>query len=283
MKMVYNMLFFLVGIFLSVCGGSKLQETTEKMTYIHDNEDIRPRLYNKKYLKNEDQTWVLAEDSGVWGLIFRELSIEPSKNCRHDYLQIREIVLNKTDRMPPTVRYCNETPPLPYISTHPRLELRFVTDSLWEMHGFWIQAVHASDKDILKAKMERLTKLTTKTLALKSSGKDSSYEASPGVLSDKGPVYYILIGSSAAALLVFGGLLTYYTITVRRHRKRPGASPDVVYVDTEPKTPSRTPSTRSDLPLLEFSQRPACLPLPQTVENIREINLVVDRHVLRKL
>ena len=101
--------------------------------------------------------------------------------------------------------------------------------------------------------------------ALKSSGKDSSYEASPDVLSDKGPVYYILIGSSAAALLVFGGLLTYYTVTVRRQRKQPGSVqgsvPDVVYVDTEPKIPSRTPSTRSDLPLLEFSQRPACLPL----------------------
>ena len=66
-------------------------ETTDNVSYIHDNEDIRPRLYNKKYLKNEDQTWILAEDKGVWGLVFRELSIEPSKNCRHDYLQIREI------------------------------------------------------------------------------------------------------------------------------------------------------------------------------------------------
>ena len=129
--------------------------------------------------------------------------------------------------------------------------------------------------------------------ALKSSNKDSSYETSPGVLSDKGPVYYILIGSSAAALLVFGGLLTYYMIAVRRQRKRPASVPDIVYVDTEPKSPSRTPSTRSDLPLLEFSQRPACLPLRPngrkysrdkaeggraTTEKFAQKTAVLDRH-----
>lgn len=95
--------------------------------------------------------------------------------------------------------------------------------------------------------------------ALKSSSKDSSLEQSPGVLADNGPVYYILIGSSAAALLVFSGLLIYYVVAVRRQRKE-ASVPDTIYVDGEPKTPSIR-STRSDLPLLDFSQRPACLPM----------------------
>lgn len=252
--------FVIIAIFSSATFSAKSQEVTEKVTFIHDSEDIRPRLFNKKYLKNEDQLWLLSEGRGIWGLVFKEFSVEPSKNCRHDYLEVTEISLNKTDILKPPSRYCGETVPLPYISTYSRLEVRFITDSLWELNGFWIQALHASNEELLRDKMERLSQRRYKTLALKTSDEGSSLEESPGVLSEKGPVYYILIGSSAAALLVFGGLLIYYVIAVRRQRKAPASVPDLVYVNDRIKSDSRN-SSRSDVPLLDFASRPASLPV----------------------
>ena len=84
--------------------------------------------------------------------------------------------------------------------------------------------------------------------ALKSSGTDSSLEESPDVLSHNGPVYYILIGSAAAALVVFAGLLTYFVIAMRRQPKPPTEVPDLFYLNDVTKNGTRS-STRSDAQL----------------------------------
>ena len=85
--------------------------------------------------------------------------------------------------------------------------------------------------------------------ALKSPETDTELEETPHILSDEGPIYYILIGSSAAALIVFAGLLTYFVIATRRQQKPTPQAPDLFYINDASKNDTRG-STRSDVPLL---------------------------------
>ena len=86
-------------------------------------------------------------------------------------------------------------------------------------------------------------------VALKSPETDTELEETPHILSDEGPIYYILIGSSAAALIVFAGLLTYFVIATRRQQKPTPQAPDLFYINDASKNDTRG-STRSDVPLL---------------------------------
>ncbi|KAL4224116.1 hypothetical protein ACF0H5_017569 [Mactra antiquata] len=182
----------------------------EKVVFVEDGDIITPSIdiTRKKYHKNEDQSWYLNEKNGHWALIFNSISIEQESNCRHDYIEIRQIFEKSRPRKPP-VRYCGEVLPHPYVSESSKLIIRFISDNLWEGEGFNITAVHGEDKDLLETKMNQLSQKPT---ALEAVQTDPSNEADSG----KGVLFYILIGSSSAAFIIFAILLTYFGFAIRR-------------------------------------------------------------------
>lgn len=173
---------------------------------LHDGGNIRSptEVLSQKYMKNEDQTWDLDRPIGYWALVFQSMAIETSSQCEHDYLEIRE---SEKGRRP--VRYCGEVTPQPYLSESPKLAVRFVTDDIWELAGFNITVIYAQTKDLLEYKVNQ-TRKQTATLGLQSDDVENKDNQDPN------RVFYILVGSSTGALVVFAVLLTYFITVMRK-------------------------------------------------------------------
>lgn len=201
-----DVLFWCV-LFLSLCYVEIYGKTKKE-----SGDFIQPRLniLKKKYLKNADETWDLVADTGHWALVFHYLSIENSSHCQCDYLEIHETAsVDDSPHLAPT-RYCGEITPLPYISHTPRLTLHFVSDSLWELKGFNITAIHGEHRETLEAKVYGMANTYTVTQALEAENlQENDY-------SDKGTIFYVLVGSSSASLILFVILLAYFVIVMRK-------------------------------------------------------------------
>ncbi|KAL3856352.1 hypothetical protein ACJMK2_011121 [Sinanodonta woodiana] len=122
---------------------------------IKNDSYIHPEHHDEKYLPNQNQTWVLCQDTGFWALYFLQFSLEapnPSTHvCEYDFLKIQENRSGKEH----VDTYCGdqiragET----YYSAGPRIELHFKSDDRNEMlWGFKIQAFYAETKGELVQK-----------------------------------------------------------------------------------------------------------------------------------
>lgn len=204
MELNYKLLWFVWILFYLIesCKSSEVK-------IARDGDILSPKGDNSnKYRKNAHETWLLEKPSGYWALIFQSMSIEMSHDCGHDYIEIKEI--GSSEPLPPT-RYCGETAPLPYISRSSRLTVTFKADDIWEMSGFKINVIYGEQRELLESKVKELTEVYTATLA-----QEGNKEIVEEQQEDHVPLFYILIGSSVGALVVFGVLLTYFVVTMRK-------------------------------------------------------------------
>ncbi|XP_053376069.1 uncharacterized protein LOC123534267 [Mercenaria mercenaria] len=229
-------------------------------TEVKDGDVIRPRMniLKKKYLKNTDQTWTLVANTGHWALVFHYLSIEKSSNCQHDYLEIQEHDYNMSDTVHAPTRYCGEITPMPYISKTSRITVRFISDNIWELKGFNITAIYGEQKEALESKVHEMLNKYTITLALEAEEKNEDSKDS------KGAIFYVLIGSSVAALVLFFILLAYFVIAMRKqiytHKTR---VPKLYYISGASQTNYRGPSPTRREPFVRLNSGTPALKSPQ--------------------
>lgn len=187
------------------------------------------------YLKNQDMVWKLVAETGVWGLIFRNFSLENSTNCQFDYFEVLELTETSIDFKIPPSRYCGNVHPHPYVSKNSRVQLRFVSDNIWESSGFAIQAIHFKSGEGLREKLRGMKKWNEEHSDFLSAA-SSTKEQDGDDPSPIGPIFYVLIGSSSAALLIFISLFIYFIINTFLRRGSRGQHEPVVFFSTTSQT-----------------------------------------------
>lgn len=63
-----------------------------EITCVKDGDVIQSKMAKggEKYEKLHDETWCLEAQSGNWGLVFDRFDVEPSEDCKSDYLLVKE-------------------------------------------------------------------------------------------------------------------------------------------------------------------------------------------------
>ncbi|KAK3576689.1 hypothetical protein CHS0354_024297 [Potamilus streckersoni] len=184
---------------------------------IKNDSYVSLELHNEKYVANQNRTWVLSQDSGLWALYFLHFSLEaPSPKthvCEYDFLKIRE-------RRNSTVHedtFCGnqiragET----YYSAGPKIELQFKSDDRNEiLRGFEIQAFHAETKGELIQKQKQLKQNISMI--------ETSTDPVPNVVDKRNGQTLLIIGLASGTTVVsiiFVIIFIYFLKVILKPRK----------------------------------------------------------------
>lgn len=186
---------------------------------IKNDSTISLELQNEKYLANQNRTWVLSQDNGLWALHFLQFSLEapnPKTHvCEYDFLKIRE---NRNSTVHEDT-YCGSQIRAGdiYYSAGPQIELQFKSDDRNEMlRGFEIQAFHAETKGELIQKVEKQLKQSISMI--------TTWEAPVPDVADKknGPTLLIIGLASGTAVfsIIFVIIFIYFLKAMLKPHKR---------------------------------------------------------------
>ena len=111
----------------TVCGGT-LRATTGL---------IRPPTSGSQYLPNQNCTWYITVTAGTSvRLSFAQFNLEASSACKNDYVLIRNG--HAPDSPVLGSPFCGSTIPSPITAPNSKVSVQFVTNSVNQASGFWL-------------------------------------------------------------------------------------------------------------------------------------------------
>ncbi|XP_064612195.1 uncharacterized protein LOC135476190 [Liolophura sinensis] len=111
---------------------------------------VESPAYPRPYPKESRYSWMFERPYGAWAVVFEEMDIEETEDCRDDYLLIRDPITNRE-----LIRACGEQLPDPVYSAGPKILISFHSDLLKEGKGFRLHVYHDQTPEALRARLSQ--------------------------------------------------------------------------------------------------------------------------------